>query len=115
MNGNSCIRLLVVIVERGKGDGIIEFLRDQNILFNVVLLGHGTASKQWQNVLGIGDSKKDIVLSVLAKDRVEDAFNILKEEFNLKEPGHGIAFTVNINSISSKRVLNFCLGKVEEQ
>lgn len=113
MNDNSPIICMITIVDRGKGDNIIEYLREKNAMCSFLLPGHGTASAQWLNLLGAGDIKKDVIVTVLGKDKVSEVFEGLGENFGIKKSGHGIAFTLNINSIGGKRLLNYCLGKVE--
>jgi len=115
MSDNCLIKCMLVIVDRGKGDPIVKYLRDQNVMCSFILPGHGTASGQWVNLLGIGDIKKDVVISVLDKTRVGVIFEGLGERFGIRSAGHGVAFTVAINSIGGKRLLNYCLGNVEEK
>jgi hypothetical protein len=105
---------MIVIVDRGKGDAIVRYLREQNVMCNFILPGHGTASQQWLNLLGMGEIKKDVVISVLDKNRIGGIFEGLGEHFGIRGAGHGVAFTVAINSIGGKRLLNYCLGNVEE-
>jgi hypothetical protein len=113
MGGKSVIKMLVVIVERGKGDDVTDYLRDKNILFNFTLLGHGTASSQWVGIFGGGESKKEVFFAIVPSERITEVLEGLGEEFNLREPGHGVAFTVDINSIGGKRLLNYVLGNAE--
>lgn len=114
MSDNCLVKCMIIIVDRGKSENIIKFLRDKNIMCNFVMQGHGTAAAQWQNLLGIGDIKKDVIVSVLDKDRVTEILDGLGSGFGMRGPGHGVAFTISVNSIGGKRLLNYCLGKVED-
>lgn len=114
MSDNSLIKCMLTIADRGKGDAIVKYLRDQNVMCSFILPGHGTASGQWINLLGMGDIKKDVIITVLDKSRVAEIFEGLGERFDMRDPGHGIAFTVDINSIGGRRLLNYCMGNVEE-
>ena len=114
MSDNSVIKCMIIIADRGKGDAIVKYLREQNVMCSFILPGHGTASGQWINLLGMGDIKKDVIINVLDKTRVSEIFEGLGNRFDMRGAGHGIAFTVGINSIGGKRLLNYCLGNVEE-
>lgn len=115
MSENSVIKIMMVIVDRDKGESIVDFLRERNIFFNLILLGKGTASSQWADFMGLGDSKKDIVISAVEAERVNEVLKELDEEFKLHQAGRGVAFTVKIDSVGSKRFLNYCLGIQEDK
>ena len=104
--------LLVVIAESGKGDPISARL-SQNALGFVSLFGHGTAKQQWLNLLGIGNIEKDLVAIMLDDTMLPHARAVLEEEFKIGKGG-GIAFTLKIQSIADKRVLQFFTAETEE-
>lgn len=106
------IKAVLTIVDRGKGDAVIEFLREHNVFFSTAFLGRGTAASAWAE-LWTGESKKDIVISVVPKDRVEEIMKSIVEHFQIHKAGHGIAFSVDIGSISGKRALDYCLFQKE--
>lgn len=114
MSDNCLLKCMIVIVDRGKGESITSFLRGKNVMFSFILPGHGTASVQWQNLLGLGDTKKDVIISLLDKSLVQEVFEGLSDIFDMRDSGRGIAVTADVNSIGGRRFLNYCLGKVEE-
>ena len=103
--------LLLVIAERGKGDQINERIA-QNAFGFVTLLGHGTAKKHWLNLLGIGNIEKDLVAVLLSDAQITNARTVLEEEFSIGKGG-GVAFTLRVQSIADKRVLDFFLDETE--
>ncbi|HCU55761.1 MAG TPA: hypothetical protein DIC18_00320 [Clostridiales bacterium] len=103
--------LLLVIAERGKGDQINDRIA-RNAFGFVTLLGHGTAKKHWLNLLGIGNIEKDLVAVLLSDDEIANARAVLEEEFQIGKGG-GVAFTLRVQSIADKRVLDFFLGETE--
>ena len=103
--------LLLVIAESGKGDAISERL-SQNAFGFVSLFGHGTAKQQWLNLLGIGNIEKDLVAIMLEESSIENARAVLEEEFKIGKGG-GIAFTLKVQSIADKRVLQFFTDETE--
>ena len=103
--------ILLVIAERGKGDQISERIA-QNAFGFVSLFGHGTAKQQWLNLLGIGNIEKDLVAVMLEEEALPNARAILEEEFKIGQGG-GVAFTLRVQSIADKRVLQFFTGETE--
>ena len=103
--------LLLVIAESGKGDQISARLVANAFGF-VSLFGHGTAKKQWLNLLGIGNIEKDLVAVMLDEDQLSNAKAVLEEEFKIGNGG-GIAFILRVQSIADKRVLQFFTGETE--
>ena len=103
--------LLIVIAEAGVGDAVSERLA-QNAFGFVSLFGHGTAKQQWLNVLGIGNIEKDLVAVMLEESALAGARAVLEEEFRIGKGG-GVAFTLKVQSIADKRVLQFFKADTE--
>lgn len=57
------IMLIVSIIERGRAKVYIEMLDKRQIGFHMQCVGQGTASSEMMDILGLGSSDKDIVLS----------------------------------------------------
>ena len=64
----SSIRCLFAVVDRGKGEAVSAELRRRRILTQLVLLGHGTASAEVMDLLGLDEPEKDVVLALLPGD-----------------------------------------------
>jgi nitrogen regulatory protein PII len=108
------IKLVITIVDRGKGDHVADFLRERNVFFNTVLLGRGTAASHLADLLGTGDCKKDVVVSVVPHDRVTEILKDVTQQFHIYKPGHGVAFVIDITSISSRRALDYSLANSDK-
>ena len=100
-----------MIAESGKGDAISARLT-QNAFGFVSLFGHGTAKQQWLNLIGIGNIEKDLVAIMLEESALMGARAVLEEEFKIGKGG-GIAFTMRVQSIADKRVLQFFTDETE--
>lgn len=57
------IMVILSVIERGKAKAYIEMLDKRNIGFHMQCVGQGTASSEMMDILGLGSSDKDIVLS----------------------------------------------------
>ena len=96
----SSICCLFAIVDRGKGEAVAAELRRRHILMQFVLLGHGTASAEVMDLLGLDEPEKDVVLALLPGDSGR-VLSALTERLELYRPGRGIAFTIDLCSISA--------------
>jgi len=99
---NKSYKLLTTIVNRGKGDKIVAMFNQQEILFNLIILGEGTADSEILDYLGIGEIDKDVVLSIVAEDKIEEVLKELREKMQFNLPGKGVAFTVPLSSIAAR-------------
>lgn len=109
------IKLFITIIDRGKGEKVVEMFKENNIVYNLIMLGNGTAKSEILDYLGIGETQKDLVLSVVKEEDVVKVMNLLKEKMHLKKPGNGIAFTIPINSIDSAQSLEYICNLINEK
>ena len=92
--------LIITIVSRGKGEAVLDVLRDCHILQNTICHGHGTAPSSILEVLGLGATDKDIVLSFVKAENSKKIIEQVSKKLDFSKPGHGIAFTVPLESIA---------------
>lgn len=97
----SSIRCLFAIVDRGKGETVAAELRRRRILVQFVLLGHGTAGAEIMDLLGLDEPEKDVVLALVPGPASGGVLAALTERLELYRPGRGIAFTIDLCSISA--------------
>lgn len=108
--GPQALRLLVSIIDRGKGERVARLLERHGSLHHTILLGRGTARKDLLNYLGLGESEKDVVLSGIPQANAPSALRHLMQAMQFEAPGRGIAFTIPISSVSGKRALSYLSG-----
>lgn len=111
----SMIKALITIVDRGNGEEITKMYRDNCIIYNMILLGHGTAKSEILDYLGLGRTEKDIILSVAPEKSIKPALKILKEKFHLDRPGNGIAFSIPISSLDSALSLEYICSLIDRK
>ena len=63
-------KMLFAIVNKGEAGKVMDAIRSRGALGGTVLNAHGTAPTSILSMLGLGDSKKEILLSML-NDRIE--------------------------------------------
>ena len=104
------LKLIVTIVNRGKGKTIVEAYQKNGVTYHLICLGRGTAKTELLECLGLGHKERDIVLSIAENDEVPPIIKMLNEEFEFCTPGHGIAFTIPIASVGGPHTLNYFIG-----
>jgi nitrogen regulatory protein PII len=95
---------LITIIDYSHIEAAEEHYRHYGIPINIVTHGYGAAKPELYNMLGFGEHKKAIFVSIITENMASKLLNKLAEDFHLKTPGKGIAFTLPINGISN--VLN---------
>lgn len=95
------IRLLVTIVNRGRLQKISELYENEHVHLHYICLGHGTATSEILDMLGLGSTDKAVIFSFEPYFQVKRVMNALLDKLELKKPGNGIAFTIPITGVSS--------------
>lgn len=108
------IKMLTVILDKGKGKRVIKFLQEKLACRQFATLGYGTANKAMFDYLGLGQTSKDIVFALIQDDIAPDIMQMLNEEFELYRPNTGLAFTIPLESVASMSVLQYILGETKE-
>ncbi len=98
-NGVKKLKLLVTVVQRNKAEFYMDFLSQFEVNFQTSVLGQGTAKSETLYMLGLEDSDKSVLFSVLREDNCKAAVDGLEEKFQAIKDGKGIAFTVPMSSV----------------
>jgi len=98
----AAIHMIVTIVDRGKADKVASLCKEMQAPIHLVSLGHGTARTEMLDLLGLGETKKDIVISLIPEYRVCSLLEHLAVHMKMRYPGKGISFAVPLNSLSGR-------------
>ena len=101
------LKLLVTIVNRNKAEFFMDLLQSQEINVQLALAGEGTASTDMLQLLGLAESEKSVILSIVREDRANDALNLLGEKFKTVRGGKGIAYTIPMKSVVGVAIYRF--------
>lgn len=107
------IKMLITIVDRGKGQGVADLLNKEGVLFHTIMRGWGTAHKDMLDFLGLSETEKDVVISTVRFPHGIRTLRHLTYSMQLDGPGRGIAFTVPITSVGGGRTLAYLKGAFE--
>lgn len=95
------MQIMVTIVDRGKAEAVAEICSSGDMHVNFVALGSGTASSEILDYLGIGETRKDILITPVLKCRAHDIMYDIVYKMQLKNPGSGIIFTLPVTGATA--------------
>lgn len=100
-NYRSPVCCLVTIVERGKGTLAAQLCSLHHGGLQLAVLGHGTASAEIMDLLGLDEPEKDVSFCLMADSAIPMLMAELSAALGLGMPGRGIAFTIPLSGISA--------------
>lgn len=91
---------IVTIIERGKGDKVVDVSKKAGATGATVFYGRGTGELEAKQLFNIHvESMKEVVLILTEKSKEQAIKDAIVEANNLKKPGTGVIFTFPISSI----------------
>ena len=107
------LKVMVIIVDRGQGDYFTRTFEKNGVSASFNIYGTGTATKEIYDILGIGETKKDIVLSLVKITDLDNLKKIVEDRFALNKKYKGISFCMDIDSVAGVLVYKY-LANVRE-
>jgi len=90
--------LIVVIVNSGFADDVMEAARSANARGGTVINGRGTARKEAEKMFNISIQPEKEVLLILVDESIKhDVLHSIYKKVGLNTPGQGIAFTLPVS------------------
>ncbi len=106
------ISMFITIVNRGQGNYVLKIFEQEGANAQFVQLGEGTAQKEVRDILGIEDNGKEIIISLIPNERIEDAKNELEAFFKVNKRNRGIGFSIPMTSLIGMKVYQFLTDKI---
>ena len=101
------LKLLFTVVNRQKAEFYMDLLQSFEVNMQLAMSAHGTANSEMLDYLGLVDSEKVVILSVIRADMVNEAMKMLEEKFATIKNGKGIAYTVPMTSTIGVAIYQF--------
>ncbi len=95
------MRAIFSIVDYSKADRIAEIYKKENVPVFFSTHGNGSADSAMLELLGFGENKKSVMLSILDIPRSERIFAAVEEKMNISKPGKGIMFSVPLTGATA--------------
>lgn len=111
-NTTDSLYWLTAIVDRGERRTVRRVLAGYGLPLTFNIMGEGTARTELLDYLGLGDRKRDIVVSGVCGSQKQVILTALTTGLKLKKQGNGILFTLPMFNVGGTRTLSILRGDV---
>ncbi len=101
------LKLLITIVNREKADFYMDLLQNFEVNMQFCSVARGTAGSDILQMMGLAESEKMVIFSVIREDRVKPALEMLATRFATIKGGKGIAYTVPMSGMIGVSLYQF--------
>ncbi len=91
-------KLIVSIVPHDCGELITNAANSAGAGGGSIIMGRGTATNSVLQLLGLGDTSKDIVYVVVSSNKKDNVLNAIVSAANEKKAHFGVLFTIDVSS-----------------
>lgn len=101
------LTLLVTVVNRNKAEFYADLLQSFEVNMQLITAASGTATTETLHYLGLTDTDKSVIFSVIREDKAPAALVALEEKFKTIKNGKGIAFTTPMSGTIGVAIYQF--------
>ena len=101
------LELLIAIVRASKLRFYTNLIQSSEANLQLSIVANGTSDKAIMDYLGLNQSNRTAILSVVREDKEKDLLEQLDENFTKLKDGGGIAITVPLTSVIGTLVYGF--------
>lgn len=95
----SSVQMVIAVVDAGLGEQVLHLCRDGRAMLEFMSMCHGTARTEMLDLLGLGETPKELVLALVSTETAHKVLGLLAQKLQMRYPGRGIAFAVPVGSI----------------
>jgi hypothetical protein len=106
------LELMITVINRNKTEFFIDLLSSHGVNFQTSMPAQGTAGSETLRLLGLTDSDKSVLFSVIREDKADEALKLLDDKFHKVRGGKGIAFTIPLSGVIGVAIYRF-LGNIQ--
>lgn len=101
------LELLITIVNRQKAEFYADLMQSFEVNMQMIVKARGTATLEMLELLGLEESKKAVIFSVIKEEKIKDAMLTLDKKFKTIKDGGGIAYTIPLTSVIGVAIYGF--------
>ena len=101
------LKLLVTVVNRNKAEYYTDLIQSFGVNMQFCCNASGTATSEILSLMGLEESGKSVIFSVIREDMTKKAMTTLEEKFATIKNGKGIAMTVPFSSVIGASIYSF--------
>ena len=95
----TAFRCIIIIVDYKIRERLVEFLADSHIPIHYQMHGIGTASSEFLNLCGLGDTHKSITVCFVPRPRTRMLLAEMNQALQLHKKGTGIAISIPVGGM----------------
>ncbi len=95
------MKVILSIVERGQGASMRKLYRKRYVPIHLQCAGKGTATSEIMDILGLGSSEKDVLISFAAASAAKQLLHDLDNELRGHTGGAGIVVSIPVSGLNS--------------
>ena len=95
------MKVILSIVERGQGAAMLRLYRKRYLPIHLQCAGKGTATSEIMDILGLGSSEKDVLISFAAASAAKKLLHDLDNELRGHTGGAGIVVSIPVSGLNS--------------
>ena len=101
------LKLLITVVNKNKAEFYMDYLQEYEVNMQMSMRARGTADSDLLHYLGLEDTEKRVLFSLIREDMAPAAMKGLEEKFAKVRDGKGIAYTVPLSSVAGAAIYQF--------
>lgn len=101
------LKLLITIVGRSKAEYYLDLIQSFDVNMQMVAMAQGTANEKMLGLLGLTNSEKAVIFSVIKENKATEALATIEEKFSSIKDGKGVAFTIALSSVIGALIYGF--------
>ena len=101
------LKMLVTIVNRSKTELFLDYISAFEANMQMSMAASGTANSDMLTYLGLTNTDKTVIISVIREDKEESVLRFLDDKFHTVRNGKGIAFTVPMTGVIGVAIYQF--------
>ncbi|MBQ7322155.1 MAG: hypothetical protein IJW99_08670 [Clostridia bacterium] len=101
------LELMITIVNRNKADFYMDLIQSFDVNMQLAIPAQGTANAEIRSILGLVETDKTVIFSVIRENQAVQALNAIEERFRTIKNGKGIAYTIPLTSVIGVSIFGF--------
>ena len=101
------LELMITIVNRNKADLYMDLIQSFEVNMQLAVPAQGTANAEIKSILGLVETDKTVIFSVIREENATRALNAIEEKFQTIKNGKGIAYTIPLTSVIGVSIFGF--------
>lgn len=98
--------LFITVVDRGRAESTLQQMQAFSVGGGVVMLGEGTVSNKWLEILGLNESQKDVIFLPIPSSFEDSLHELMLKNFKLHKRRRGIAFSLPLSHFQRLRFID---------